>query len=100
MTDRDLLKKVDKKRQEQGLTVWKIGYLLGFSDAYYSKLFHGKRRVTENVRKEFIRYLSGDYDRIEVPEYARDNEQAAHKKGYKKAMKDLHDFLETKKTEC
>ena len=47
----------------------------------------------------FKRFLEGEFDHIKIPKYSTDKEQVAYNKGYKKAIKDLQEFIATKKTD-
>lgn len=95
-----LVEKVEEKRLKDGLTVRQIGYLLGITGAYYIKMRNGSRRITEKQQVKFKRFLEGEFDHIEIPKYSTDKEEVAYNKGYKKAIKDLQEFIATKKTEC
>lgn len=94
-----LAEKVEEKRLKDGLTVRQIGYLLGITDTYYVKMRNGSRRITEKQQMNFKRFLEGEFDHIEIPKYSTDKEQVAYNKGYKKAIKDLQEFIATKKTD-
>lgn len=94
-----LAEKVEQKRLKDGLTVRQIGYLLGITDTYYVKMRNGSRRITEKQQMNFKRFLEGEFDHIKIPKYSTDKEQVAYNKGYKKAIKDLQEFIATKKTD-
>ncbi|EUZ69582.1 hypothetical protein O552_00662 [Staphylococcus sp. M0480] len=95
-----LAEKVEEKRLKDGLTVRQIGYLLGITDTYYVQMRNGSRRITEKQQMNFKRFLEGEFDHIEIPKYSTDKEEVAYNKGYKKAIKDLQEFIDTKKTDC
>lgn len=92
-----LVEKVEEKRLKDGLTVRQIGYLLGITDTYYVQMRNGSRRITEKQQMNFKRFLEGEFDHIEIPKYSTDKEEKAYNKGYKKAIKDLQEFIDTKK---
>lgn len=94
-----LAEKVEEKRLKDGLTVRQIGYLLGITDTYYVQMRNGSRRITEKQQMNFKRFLEGEFDHIEIPKYSTDKEEKAYNKGYKKAIKDLQEFIATKKTD-
>lgn len=100
MTDKELIEKVESRRKEKGFNIREMGYKLGFSGPYYIKLRQGSRRITDNVRIVFIEFLNGKRDDIQAEKYENENMNKAYKSGYNKAIKDLREFLDTKKTEC
>lgn len=100
MTDKELIEKVENRRKKQGLTIREMGFKLGHTGSYYIKLRDGYRRITDNARKRLKEFLNGERDDIKAPKYEKENMNKAYKRGYNKAIKDLREILDTKKTEC
>ena len=97
MTDKELMQKVEERRLAKEISIRAMGYKLGFTGAYYIKLRNGSRRITDRIRIVFNEFLNGERDDIKAPKYEKENMNKAYKSGYIRAMKDLQDFLETKK---
>lgn len=95
----ELIEKVRNKMEQDKLSVNKFGYLIGFSNAYMSKVLNGQRRITENVEAKFNNYLEGKYDGVEIPRHTNDAKQKIYEEGYRQAIKDMKEFINTKKTE-
>lgn len=91
-----LMEAVERRRNEQGLTVRQISYLLNISTGYYIKLRNGERRITKTVEPNIQQYLNGNYDNIEIPRYARDSENIAYRKGYNDAIREMNKFINKK----
>ncbi|WP_203267737.1 XRE family transcriptional regulator [Staphylococcus epidermidis] len=97
MTDKELIEKVENRRKEQRLTIRDMGFKLGHTGSYYVKLRDGYRRITDNARKNLKEFLNGQRDDIRAPKYEKEYMNRAYKSGYNKAIKDLKEFLDTKK---
>lgn len=95
----ELIEQVREKMKKDGLSVNKFSYLIGFSNAYVSKLLNGYRRITKKVEGVFNDYLSGKYDGIEIPKHTNDDKQKIYEQGYRQAIKDMKEFIDSKKTE-
>ena len=95
----DLIEKVRDKMKKDGLSVNKFSYLTGLSNGYISKLLNGQRRITERVEVIFKDYVSGKYDGIEIPRPTDDKLQRVYLQGYRQAIKDMKEFIDTKKTD-
>ncbi|NUI83103.1 helix-turn-helix domain-containing protein [Staphylococcus borealis] len=95
----ELVEKVRNKMEQDKLSVNKLSYLTGLSNGYISKLLNGQRRITERVEVTFKDYVSGKYDDIEIPRHTDDKLQRTYLQGYRQAIKDMKEFIDTKKTE-
>ena len=92
-----LIDEVRKKMKQDKLSVNKLSYLIGLSNGYISKLLNGQRRITERVEVIFKDYVSGKYDGIEIPRHTDDKLQRVYLQGYRQAIKDMKEFIDTKK---
>ena len=95
----NLIEQVREKMEKDSLSVNKLSYLTGLSNGYISKLLNGKRRITDRVKTIFEDYIVGKYDGIEIPKHTDDKLQKAYLQGYRQAIKDMKEFIDTKKTE-
>lgn len=95
----NLIEQVREKMKKDGLSVNKLSYLLGFSNAYVSKLLNKHRRITERVEAVFKDYVSGKYDGIEIPRHTDDKFQRVYLQGYNQAIRDMKEFINLKKTD-
>lgn len=95
-----LIDEVRKKMKQDKLSVNKLSYLIGLSNGYISKLLNGQRRITERVEVIFKDYVSGKYNDIEIPRHTDDKLQRVYLQGYRQAIKDMKEFIDTKKTDC
>lgn len=93
----DLIEKVRDKMKKDGLSVNKFSYLTGLSNGYISKLLNGKRRITERVETIFSDYVYGKYDGLEIPRHTDVKLQKVYIQGYRQAIKDMKEFIDTKK---
>ena len=93
----DLIHEVRKKMKQDKLSVNKLSYLIGLSNGYISKLLNGQRRITERVEVIFKDYVSGKYNDIEIPRHTDDKLQRVYLQGYRQAIKDMKEFIDTKK---
>ena len=93
----DLIEKVRDKMKKDGLSVNKLSYLIGLSNGYISKLLNGKRRITERVEVIFSDYVHGKYDGLEIPKHTDGKLQKVYIQGYRQAIKDMKEFIDSKK---
>lgn len=93
----NLIEQVREKMKKDGLSVNKLSFLTGLSNGYISKLLNGKRRITDRVKTIFEDYIFGKYDGIEIPKHTDDKLQKAYLQGYRQAIKDMKEFIDTKK---